>query len=122
MYAGAKSLTCSLWETENKVGNRIITDYIKNLEKGQQKDLALQASKLQFIQSADPLLQHPFYWSTFVNVGNQDSISIVKSNHSFLNLTDLIVFTISMFIMGILFLIIRKSKIQGNVSVPDGIK
>jgi len=82
-YAGAESLTCSLWETENSISTEIITNYIANLKNKQPKDEALQSAKIQFLESADPLLKHPFFWSTFVNIGNQNAILKFENNHSY---------------------------------------
>ena len=121
-YAGAKSLTCSLWETENKVGNEIMTKYISNLKKGLDKDYALRSAKLQFFDSVDPLLKHPFYWSTFVNVGNQEPISNLKNNDSRINLKYIFGLIFLMIAFGILLLSKRKTTKLGNVSRQGGIK
>ncbi len=109
-YAGAASLTCSLWETENKVSTKIITNYIKNIQKGQFKNEALRAAKMDFLQSADPLLRHPFFWSTFVNVGNQAPISLTKKSLSTNRYTYFTILAFFIFSIGILIAATRKLK------------
>ena len=109
-YAGAKSLTCSLWKTENIVTNKIISDYTVNLDQGQSKDNALRSAKLTFINTADPLLKHPFYWSTFVNVGNQEPISF-SANTLSLNSAKLPILLAKIILgLGILFFFYNKMK------------
>ncbi|MEM9549176.1 MAG: CHAT domain-containing tetratricopeptide repeat protein, partial [Bacteroidota bacterium] len=102
-YAGAASLTCSLWETENKVGSQIITEYISNLQQGKAKDKALRTTKLHFIQSVDPLLQHPFYWSTFVNVGNQIPITLPRRKTYKYGIIPILIFSLLLLILGLFY-------------------
>ena len=53
-----------------------MSDFYKNLSKGQPKDLALQQAKLTFVkQNKDNALSHPYYWSAFVISGNTEPLT-----------------------------------------------
>ena len=111
-YAGAKSITCSLWKTENKVSSQIITSYHKYLQSGKEKDEAMRQAKLDFLVNADNLLSHPFFWAPFINIGNQEALSYteetVYSAHINNNLFYLVVALI-IFILLVINLIQNKS-------------
>ena len=40
------------------------------------KDHALQKAKLEFLRNADPAQANPFYWGSFVVMGNTEPIEI----------------------------------------------
>lgn len=74
MYAGCPSVTMSLWEVEDKSGSILMKYYYEFLKKGESKAEALQSAKLKFLDGADPLKSHPYFWSGFVVIGNHDSL------------------------------------------------
>ena len=55
--------------------------FYENLEKGLEKDKALQLAKLEFLKQ-NPLKSHPYYWSGFVLNGN-NSVLKTKSYYLF---------------------------------------
>jgi len=49
--------------------------FYKNLSNGDTKDIALQKSKISFLESnRQNGLSHPYYWSGFIISGNTSSI------------------------------------------------
>lgn len=74
MYAGCPSVTMSLWEVEDKSGTRLMKYYYEYLKKGKSKSDALRKAKLKFLENADPLKSHPYFWSGYVVIGNHDSL------------------------------------------------
>lgn len=84
MYAGCPSVTMSLWEVEDKSGAHLMRYYYENLKKGKSKSEALQLAKLRFLEKADPLKAHPYFWSGFVIIGNHDPLFQKSRNAYFL--------------------------------------
>ena len=78
VYAGSPSIVMSMWEVEDKSGSELMKCFYKNLVKGQSKSKAMQNAKLQCIKEARPENTHPFFWSSFVVMGNSQPLYIRK--------------------------------------------
>jgi CHAT domain-containing protein/tetratricopeptide (TPR) repeat protein len=74
VYAGIPSLVMTLWEVEDKSGSVLMKDFYINLLKGQSKSAALRNAKIKFIREAKAENSHPFFWSSFVLMGNPDPL------------------------------------------------
>lgn len=72
-YSGVKSAVVSLWQVPDKETSELMILFYENLEKGFQKDKALQLAKLEFLKQ-NPLKSHPYYWSGFVLNGNNSAL------------------------------------------------
>lgn len=72
-YAGCPSTALSLWKVDEKTSTQITEKFIQYLHKGFSKSQALQQAKLDYIQEASPLSQHPFYWGGMILMG-QDGV------------------------------------------------
>lgn len=81
-YAGASSVVMSHWPVDDKSTYEIMYSFYENLSAGQTKSQALRNAKIQFLETAEPERQHPFYWSSFVLVGKNDPIYSTYRNHS----------------------------------------
>lgn len=77
--AGVKSVVNSLWLVNDKSTADLMRKFYYYLENGDNKDIALKKAKLQYLEKADVLHQHPFYWSTFVINGDMRPV-VAKSN------------------------------------------
>ena len=73
--AGAASVVTSLWAVNDQSTAQLMTDFYFHLKKGKQKDEALQKAKLDFIQSAQPDMKHPYYWAGFIAVGDMQALA-----------------------------------------------
>ncbi|MCH2045256.1 MAG: tetratricopeptide repeat protein [Saprospiraceae bacterium] len=80
MYAGASALVVSLWQVNDKSTAMIMKQFYKNLANKMPKDEALQKAKLDYIASVDKLVAHPAYWSSFIQIGNIESINLKQKN------------------------------------------
>ena len=78
-YAGAKSLVSTRWNVNDKNTQLLVDQFFKNLETGSPKDIALQKSISQFIQSSNHFNAHPYFWSAFMAQGNMESITASQS-------------------------------------------
>lgn len=73
-YAGAKSIITSLWSANDHSTAQIMEHFYANLKSGLNKKEALRQAKLQFLsRQKDPLNTHPFYWATFVPIGDLET-------------------------------------------------
>lgn len=73
-YAQCRSAVMTLWEVEDKSTVELIKTFYKQLIKGKDKDTALQQAKIEYLRNADNNFSHPFYWSTFMLIGDNTNI------------------------------------------------
>ncbi len=78
-YAGCPSILMTLWEVADKSTVGVMEKFYANLGKGMSKSLALQQSKLEFLQKADQLRSNPYFWASFTIIGNSEPIYPSKS-------------------------------------------
>ncbi|HHH50532.1 MAG TPA: CHAT domain-containing protein [Saprospiraceae bacterium] len=71
-YAGAKSILATLWSVDDKATNNLMNAFFHNIKNGWTKDKALQNAKIDFIQNGKA---HPFYWASFIAIGNMETIA-----------------------------------------------
>jgi CHAT domain-containing protein len=74
IYAGSQSVVMSLWEIEDKSGTEIVEKFYKNLKSGYSKSLALKKARREFLENADQLRSHPYFWSTLVVYGDDEPL------------------------------------------------
>ncbi|HAS47056.1 MAG TPA: hypothetical protein DCS93_41615 [Microscillaceae bacterium] len=75
-YAGSPNVLMSLWSVPDQSTSQIMIEFYKNLANGMSKDIALQQAKLTYIASADNMATNPFYWSSFVLIGDPKPLSL----------------------------------------------
>ncbi|MFP2997845.1 CHAT domain-containing tetratricopeptide repeat protein [Spongiivirga sp. MCCC 1A20706] len=76
MYAGAKSLTTTMWKNNDKTTSQLMNFYYGHLKKGTAKDIALQKAKQDYLATTtDDLLKHPYYWAGFKVIGDASPVS-----------------------------------------------
>lgn len=79
-YAGSPNVLMSLWSVPDRSTSKIMTDFYKYLANGTPKDVALRKAKLAYINNADHLTSNPFYWSSFVLIGNAQPLQLQINN------------------------------------------
>ncbi|KPK87392.1 MAG: hypothetical protein AMS27_02550 [Bacteroides sp. SM23_62_1] len=70
MYAGCPSIVMTLWEVSDKSGALLMENFYRELKKGKTKTEALREAKLEFLRKADQLKANPYFWSTYVAIGD----------------------------------------------------
>lgn len=80
MYAGCKSVIMSLWPANDESSSFIIRNFYQYSADGLSKDRALKAAKLDYLQQADPLTAHPYFWANLVAVGDMSPLKQQTNN------------------------------------------
>ncbi|MCD4664782.1 MAG: CHAT domain-containing protein, partial [Bacteroidales bacterium] len=75
MYAGVPGIVMTLWAVEDIAGAQIITEFYINLKKGLKKDVALRNAKLVYLESANQLEAHPYFWAAYVQIGDNSTVT-----------------------------------------------
>ena len=79
-FSGAKSVLMSYWKANSASSSTLIQAYLDNLIKGNRKSEALRNAKLDYlIQSHSRDKYHPFYWSLYAQVGEDDEMRFERS-------------------------------------------
>ncbi|MEM6738082.1 MAG: CHAT domain-containing tetratricopeptide repeat protein, partial [Bacteroidota bacterium] len=74
MYAGVPSVVMSKWQVDDQSTSQLMQYFYKNLKSGITKSEALRQAKLEFLETAPPEKQHPFYWGAFVVIGDDSPL------------------------------------------------
>ncbi len=67
--AGVKNMISSLWSIDDFSSSQIVKGFYKNLNAGKTYSQALRSSKLEYLEGADKLRSHPYYWAGLVQIG-----------------------------------------------------
>lgn len=78
-YAGCPSVIMSLWKIDERINNQIVYTFYSQLNKGLRKVDALREAKLQYLNQADRNMDHPFYWSGLVLMGEASELEMASS-------------------------------------------
>jgi len=73
-FAGVKSTLMSLWSIPDIQTAQLNKGFFQNLNDGQRKDESLRFAKLEFLDQAPKVFQHPFYWAGQVVVGQMEAL------------------------------------------------
>lgn len=84
-YAGCPSVVMSLWKIPDEATSQIMIAFYKNIKAGDTKDLALKKAQLEYLSSTEnPLYQHPFFWGSFVAMGDPSPVQVASSSRKVL--------------------------------------
>jgi tetratricopeptide (TPR) repeat protein len=81
-YSGCESICMNKWLVDDEAASKIATTFYHNLKNGMSKDEALQKAKMSYLESADPLTAHPYFWAGTMIVGNVEPV-FEKNTHQF---------------------------------------
>jgi len=74
LYAGCPSLIAAQWRVDDYSGAEVILSFVKQLKRGCSKSKALQSAQLSFIEKADPLRSHPYFWASYQVIGSNNAL------------------------------------------------
>jgi CHAT domain-containing protein/Tfp pilus assembly protein PilF len=109
IYSGVSSIVMTLWEIDDVSSADIISGFYERLKAGEKIDEALRNSKLFYLHSTDQLHAHPYFWSAYVQIG--DNLPIVANSFPYRRI--LIVSGIIITLIIVLIFLKRKRK-PGN--------
>lgn len=72
-YSGANSVISSLWKINDASTSSIMKNFYSNLKKGNTKVKALNTAKREYLKSHSLSEKAPYYWASFVLLGNTDN-------------------------------------------------
>ncbi len=84
MHAGVPSIVMTNWEVHDQTGSWLMERFYKYLNEGMSKDKALQQSKKDFINQANQLKAHPYFWASYVVIGDQSPLPKEKNGFIYL--------------------------------------
>lgn len=69
-YAGCPNVVTSLWPASDQTTAQLMQRFYYYLSNGWSKNKALHQAKLDFLTDADENLSNPYYWGSFILVGD----------------------------------------------------
>ena len=65
----------SLWKIPDEVTQKVMTYFYAELKNGKSKDEALRLAQTKFLnETSDPLYHHPYFWGSFVVMGDTNPL------------------------------------------------
>ncbi len=101
-YAGAKSLLATQWSVDDKATHDLMQLYFGKIKAGLPKDQAMRQAMLAYFDSHGKAKAHPYYWASFVLIGNVQSLSFQSG-------VPLMFWGLPVLMLGVLLLVRRKS-------------
>lgn len=75
-YAGSPSIVMSHWPVDDQTTAELMRFFYDHLAQGKTKSEALRQSKLDFLNTTHSARVHPFFWGSFVVLGDDTPIKI----------------------------------------------
>jgi CHAT domain-containing protein len=73
-FTGIRTVAFTIWSIADKSSEDIIEQFYKEIHNGTSLDIAMMKSKVSFIDNADPVKAHPYYWAGFIIAGRSQGI------------------------------------------------
>ncbi|MCE7996445.1 MAG: CHAT domain-containing protein [Roseivirga sp.] len=106
---GVPSIVTTLWKVNDQIGADIVKKFYENLKAGLSKDEALQKAKLTFLESSDSNTSSPYFWGSFIVIGDTSPIDLKKSG----NLTQYLALVLLLALVAS-FILIKRRKGQNS--------
>ncbi|MBO6762568.1 MAG: CHAT domain-containing protein, partial [Roseivirga sp.] len=72
---GVPNIVMSLWEVNDRITSSQMVEFYNNfLSEKQDLNSSLRKVKLDYIKDGDSYLSHPYYWASFIHVGQNTSL------------------------------------------------
>ena len=83
LMSGVASCLYSIWKLDDKIGSEVIASFLKRMEKGEEKDVALRGAKKEYLENVTTEEGlNPIYWAGLNVIGNVAPIQIQNSDIS----------------------------------------
>lgn len=101
LQAGCPNITLTLWNINDGSSYEIIKSYYQYLHEGAANDIALQQSKIDYLNQASKLNSLPYFWAAYTIVGDNNLKIETKGKFNYFFL---------LVLLPILLLLLRKTK------------
>lgn len=101
--AGAKSVLMSLWDANDFTSSLIMPEFYRYLSQGITRPEALRMAKLKYLEQADVLMKHPFYWAGFQYYGKNEPVDALLGKRNNFTIPLVLLLTISLVFTGLKF-------------------
>lgn len=108
-YAGANSVVSTLWNINDKSASIITKEFYQNIKNGATKSKALHEAKLQYLKTHSLSDSSPYYWASFILIGDYEAVPAFSKNRLWPIYTVLILL-ILILMGGVLYSIRKKRK------------
>lgn len=103
-YAGIPSVVMTLWTVDDKSGADIMAGFYENLADGQEKDIALNRAKIDYLAGSPKIKSHPYYWAGYVCIGDDGSLPEPRKH----NIVLIVSGSIALFVLSVYLYIARR--------------
>ena len=79
LFAGCNSVIMNLWLANDESSSLIMQSFYKYTAQEMPKDEALRKAKLDYLNNADALTAHPYFWANMVAVGDMSPLQVRAS-------------------------------------------
>ncbi len=109
--AGCQSMIASLWQADDRSTAEMMVSFYEQLVANKSKDEALKGAKLKYLSKDRDLdiYYHPYYWATFIQIGNNQPLSAFNKWHQNKYLMLTLAFLIVSLTTAIMLFLFRKS-------------
>ncbi|MEL6675511.1 MAG: CHAT domain-containing protein [Bacteroidota bacterium] len=73
---GAQSVLSTYWSVDDKSTRQWMEYYYQGLSQGLPRDSAVQHANLQYLEHANPMYSHPYYWGAFNLLGEAGPVQL----------------------------------------------
>ncbi|WP_157578295.1 CHAT domain-containing protein, partial [Tenacibaculum ovolyticum] len=91
-YSGAKAVISSTWKINDASSSYIMKEFYTNLKNKQSKNEALNNAKRTYLKKHTLSEQSPYYWASFILIGDTSPIFITNYWHYILPLVLVLIF------------------------------
>jgi CHAT domain-containing protein len=74
-FTGIRTVAYTLWQASDRSSESIIKEFYSGITNGESFDEALRYAKIRFIEEADPVRAHPYFWAGFIISGKAQRIA-----------------------------------------------
>ncbi len=108
IQAGCSDIVYTLWPIEDHSTARLMKFFYKKLSGGSRVSQALREAKLDFLEMADPLEAHPYFWAGFLSMGKNNPVQG-------LNTLNILAYSLPGFLILVFLLFLTKRKLPKGV-------
>ena len=76
VYAGVNAIVMTNWEVHDQSGAQLMQLFYQYLADGETKDIAIQKARIDFLQTANNLKSHPYFWASYMLIGDAKPINL----------------------------------------------